>query len=91
MQLRRWVSSVLINQEVEVIPAKRVATIAVATAISIATVSAPAMATTSKHWTTAQCQSWEKSFLKRNTHASKTRKAEGNKVLKGQGCTQKIK
>jgi hypothetical protein len=75
-----------------VYPAKRVATVAVAAAISIATASAPAaMATTSKHWTTAQCQSWEKSFLKRNPHASKTRKAEGNKVLKGQGCTQRIK
>jgi len=74
-----------------VIQAKRVAVVAVTVAISIASVGAPAMATTSKHWTSAHCQSWEKAFLKRNTHASKARKAEGNKVLKAQGCAQRIK
>ncbi len=73
------------------IPVKRVALIAVTAAISVASVGAPAMAATSKHWSSAQCQSWEKSFLKRNQHASKARKAEGNKVLKGQGCTLRIK
>lgn len=73
------------------IRAKRVATVAVVAAISIGGVSAPAMAATSKHWTPKQCQTWEKSFLKRNPHASKTRTAQGNKVLKGQGCTLRIK
>jgi hypothetical protein len=73
------------------ITVKRIATVAIATAISIGSIGAPAMATPSKHWTTTQCQSWEKSFLKRNPHASKARKAAGNKVLKGQGCAQRIK
>jgi len=73
------------------IPIKRVAVVAATAVISIASVGAPAMAAPSKHWTSAQCQSWEKAFLKRNPHASKARKAAGNKVLKGQGCTQRIK
>jgi hypothetical protein len=39
----------------------------------------------------AQCQTWQHSFVKRNSHASKKRKAEGNKVLKAHSCTQRIK
>lgn len=50
-----------------------------------------AATSTSTHWTKAQCHSWEKSFAKRNPKASSKRKAAGNKVLKGKGCTIKIK
>lgn len=70
---------------------KRLAAVALATAVSLGSIGAPAMAATSKHWTSSQCKTWEKSFVKRNPHASKTRKAEANKVLKGQGCTIRVK
>jgi len=73
------------------IPTRRVATVAVAAAIGVGGLSVPAMAATSTHWPKAQCQSWQKSFAKRNPHASKARKAEGNKVLKAHSCTQRIK
>ncbi len=73
------------------IPTKRIAAIATATAISLGSFGVPAMASTSTHWTKAQCKSWEKSFVKRNPKASSKRKAEGNKVLKGKGCTITVK
>jgi hypothetical protein len=73
------------------VPTQRIAAIATATAISLGSIGVTAMASTSKHWTKAQCQSWEKSFVKRNPKASSKRKAEGNKVLKGKGCTVTIK
>jgi hypothetical protein len=73
------------------IPTKRIAAVATATAISLGSFAVPAMASTSTHWTKAQCQSWEKSFVKRNPKASSKRKAAGNKVLKGQGCTITVK
>lgn len=75
------------------IQSARLATIATAAVIGLSSFGAPAMAATSKstHWTKAQCQSWEKSFVKRNPKASSKRKAEGNKVLKSKGCTVKIK
>lgn len=73
------------------IPTKRIAVIATATAVSLGSFGVPAMASTSKHWTKAQCQSWAKSFEKRNPKASSKRRTEGNKVLKGKGCTITIK
>ena len=71
------------------IPTRRVATVAVAAAISIG-VSVPAMAATSPHWSKTQCQTWTSAFHKRNPHPSTKRTAEGNKVLKGKGCTQRV-
>jgi len=80
-----------------VVTSRRIAAIATATAISLGSLGVPAMASTSTstststHWTKAQCQSWKKSFAKRNPKPSSKRKAEGNKVLKGKGCTLTIK
>lgn len=68
----------------------RVSTVVVTAAIAFASISVPAMATTSSHWSKAQCQSWKNGFNKRNSHPSKTRKAQGNKVLTGKGCTQRV-
>jgi hypothetical protein len=73
------------------IPTKRLSAAVLASAISLASIGGPAMAATSTHWTTSQCKTWEKSFVKRNSHASKTRKAQANKVLKGHACTVRVK
>jgi hypothetical protein len=70
---------------------KRIAAVTTAAAISLGSLGTPVMAATSTHWTKAQCQSWEKSFAKRNPKASSKRKAQGNKVLKGKGCKVTIK
>lgn len=70
---------------------RRIAVMAITAAVGIGSVGMPAMAATSKHWTSAQCQTWAKSFNKRNPHASKTRTAEGNKVLKVRGCSVRVK
>jgi len=69
---------------------RRVAAVAVAAAIGIGSVSVPAMAATSS-WSKTQCQTWQNGFNKRNPHPSSKRKAQGNKVLKGKGCTQRVK
>ena len=71
---------------------KKVAPIAItaALAVGVAGPTLPAFGS-STHWSSAQCKSWEKGFVKRNPHASKTRKAEGNHVLKAHGCTLRIK
>lgn len=69
----------------------RLAAAMLATTITIGSFGAPAMAATSKHWTSTQCKTWEKSFVKRNPHASKARKAEANKVLQRQGCSVRVK
>lgn len=71
------------------ISTRRVATVAVAAAISVG-VSVPAMAATSPHWSKTQCQSWLKGFDKRNPHPTSKRTAAGNKVLKARGCTQRV-
>jgi hypothetical protein len=61
-------------------------------AIAVATVGTPALAASSTtHWSKSACQSYQKSFVKKNPHASKAKKAEGNKVLKGHACTVRIK
>jgi len=73
------------------VPTKRLAAAALATAISLGSIGAPAMAATSKHWSSSQCKMWEKSFVKRNPHASKMRKAEANKILKHAACTVRVK
>ncbi len=71
---------------------KAIAALVVAAAIGTGASVAPAVATTTTtHWSSAQCQTWQHSFLKRNPRASKTRKAQANKVLKNHGCTLRIK
>lgn len=72
------------------IQTRRVAAVAVSTAIAVGSIGAPAMATTSSHWSKSQCESWAKGFKKRNPHATAKRGAQGNKVLKGKGCTQRV-
>lgn len=69
---------------------KVIASLAVAALIGAGPSMTPAVAATS-HWSKTQCQTWERGFLKRNPHASKARKAEGNKALKSRGCAQRIK
>lgn len=69
----------------------RLTAAALAATLSVGSIAAPAMAASSKHWTASQCKTWEQSFVKRNPHASKTRKTEANKVLKRQGCTVRVK
>ncbi len=71
-------------------PTRRVASVAVAAAIGIGSISVPAMATTSSHWSKTQCQAWTSAFHKRNPHPTSKRTAEGNKVLKAKGCTQRV-
>jgi len=48
------------------------------------------MATTSSHWSKTQCHAWTSAFHKRNPHPTSKRTAEGNKVLKAKGCTQRV-
>lgn len=70
----------------------RVAAGCVAATLATGSLAAPALAAgSSTHWSHAKCQSWRSAFVKRNPHASKTRKAEGNRVLSGKGCSQRIK
>jgi hypothetical protein len=71
------------------VPTRRLITLAVAAAISFGSIGAPATAATS-HWSTTQCQSWKSRFTKRNPHPNSKRRAEGNKVLKAKGCTQRV-
>ena len=69
---------------------RQVATVVAVAAIGIGSISGPAMAATSSHWSKTQCQSWESGFGKRNPHPNNKRKTEGNKVLKAKGCTQRV-
>ncbi len=64
---------------------------ALATAISVGSIAAPTMAATSTHWTSTQCKTWEKSFVKRNPNATSKRKGEANKVLKSHACSVRVK
>ncbi len=66
------------------------AVMASAAVITAGATVAPAGAAT-PHWSKTQCQTWARGFQKRNPHATKTRKAQGNKVLRGHGCAQRIK
>jgi hypothetical protein len=68
---------------------RRVAAVAVAAAIGLGSVSVSAMG--AAEWSKTRCLSYEKAFLKRNPHATKARKAKGNKVLQIHGCTLRIK
>lgn len=73
------------------IPRKRFVAALLATAISGGSFAAPTMAASSTHWTSAQCKTWQKAFVKRNAHPSSKRKSEANKVLKNHGCTVRVK
>jgi hypothetical protein len=68
---------------------RRLATVAAAATISIGSVGTPALGAPS-HWSKNQCKSYVKGFNGRNPHPSKARRAEGNKVLKKHGCTQRV-
>jgi len=70
---------------------QRIAATAVATAISLASIGAPAMASTSKHWTKTQCSSYAKTFKKNHSHATAKQKSAANKALKTAGCTTTVK
>jgi hypothetical protein len=63
--------------------------VAVAAALSIGSLSVPALGASS-HWSKSHCKSYVKGFNSRNPHPSKARRAEGNKVLKKHGCTQRV-
>jgi len=70
--------------------AQRIATIAAATTIGFAAMSMPAMAT-SRHWTKAQCKTYQKGFESMNPHANKTKRADANKILKLYRCKNTVK
>jgi hypothetical protein len=71
------------------IPTRRLATVAVATAIGIGSAGVPAVGASS-HWSKSQCKSYVKGFKSKHSHPSKARRAEGNKVLKKHSCTQRF-
>jgi hypothetical protein len=70
-------------------PTRRLAAVAVASAIGISSLGAPALGTTS-HWSKSQCQSYAKGFKKRNPHPSKARRAKVNRLLRAQRCSQRV-
>ena len=67
------------------ITSKRITTAAVITAVSLASVVAPAMAS-SKHLTKSQCSSAKKAWIKKYPHATSKQKSAYNKTLKAEGC-----
>jgi hypothetical protein len=69
----------------------RLAAVTLTMAVSLGSIGAPAMAASPTRWSSTQCSAWERAFLKRNPHASKSRKAEANKVLKHQACAIRVK
>ncbi|HXR28399.1 MAG TPA: hypothetical protein VN772_02390 [Solirubrobacteraceae bacterium] len=70
---------------------QRIATAAVTAALGVGALTAPALGASSTRWSSGQCQTWQKAFVKRNAHATTKRKAEANKVLKGKGCSVRVK
>ena len=69
----------------------RIAALAATAAIGVGGVgAASAGASGMTHWSKSQCKSYVKGFNSRNPHPSKARRAEGNKVLKKHGCTQRV-
>ena len=72
---------------------KRVAVMAVATAIGTAGVAAPAGAASKHpaHWSKAKCTSYVKKWDKKHKKATKARKTKTDKMLKRHGCTVKVK
>ncbi len=69
----------------------RVPAVLAALVIAVCGLSAPAMASSSKHWTKAQCESWVKSFDKKHKKPTKSQASEANKTLKKYGCKETIK
>lgn len=63
---------------------------AAASILATAALASPALAKAPSHWSKAQCQSWQSSFHKRNPHANATRKVKANKVLRANGCRQRV-
>lgn len=69
----------------------RVSAALAAAAIAVCGVSVPtALASSSKHWTKAQCESYVKSFKKAHKKPTKAQISSGNKTLKSWGCKQKV-
>jgi len=58
----------------------------------VASIGTPALAAKgSSHWSKGACQSYQRSFAKKHSHASKAQKTAGNNVLKRHGCSVRIK
>jgi len=72
-------------------PAKRIAILAITAVVGVGSAAAPALAASGGHWSKAQCQSYTKTFAKKNRHASKGQKSAANKTLKGHACTVVVK
>ena len=71
---------------------KRVVPVLVATAAICATsIGAPTATAGMTSWSSAQCSSWKKSYLKRHRHPIAAQKSKANRVLKLHGCTVRIK
>jgi hypothetical protein len=71
---------------------KRLATLALATAIGAAGVVAPAgAASKSHHWSTKKCTAYVKKWDKAHKHATKAQINKADKVLKSHACTARVK
>jgi hypothetical protein len=69
---------------------KRILAAAMAGALATGGLSSTALAKAPTHWTKSQCHAYRAGFLKRNPHAASTRKAQANRVLKANGCSQRV-
>lgn len=69
------------------LPAKRFAAVTLTTILGVGGIAAPTLAATPSHWSKAQCHTYANKY----THASKSKKATYNKVLKSHHCTVTIK
>jgi hypothetical protein len=74
-----------------VIRKNRVPAAIVAAAIAVCGVSTPALASSGKKWTKAQCESYVKSFDKKHKKPTKAQLSEGNKELKSWSCKEQLK
>jgi hypothetical protein len=70
---------------------KRIAALAITAVVGVGGAAAPALAAGSGHWSKTQCQSYTKTFARKNSHAGKGQKSAANKILKGHACTVVIK
>jgi hypothetical protein len=73
------------NTRGQMITTKQIATAAAVAAASLASVVAPATAS-SKHLTKSQCSSAKKAWVKKHPHATSKQKSAYNKTLKAEGC-----
>lgn len=67
----------------------RVPAVLAAAAIAMCGVGTPAaLASSSKHWTKAHCESYVKTFKKDHKKPTKSQLSSANKTLKSWGCKQ---